>query len=389
MLLCRRPKSRLFAHSAWPTSGTIYGSRRPVGDGIRGSDPDGIVCSPTMSHGLRSSAGAGVTGQSGVLAVTAPPRWQPSLFGVVPAGSVRRRPGDVVQLILGLLLIAGCFAVTNNFAARPDDVYSDLTDLPAWIIDVSTWLFLALQCRGSARHRRRPVDQPQLRVGAQARGGRRGRRRRRIGCRRPDRCRRGPTGCGIDRRTAVGGLDRLARRRDSGAARGSAVPRSAGPAHRQGDPDPCRDRCCLRRDRSDPVDPDRARHRMGGLGGHQPRAGDSAGNAVAIVRRDGPRRVRTRDRPTHARRRPIGRRDSLRRCRPRRQSGIGGRDRPGCLERPAVPQADHGAGVPRLRPGRVGGAVGAARTPRLSPPHGCPRRCAGERRGDRRTRRIA
>ena len=96
-----------------------------------------------MSHGLRSSAGAGVTGQSGVLAVTAPPRWQPSLFGVVPAGSVRRRPGDVVQLILGLLLIAGCFAVTNNFAARPDDVYSDLTDLPAWIIDVSTWLFLA------------------------------------------------------------------------------------------------------------------------------------------------------------------------------------------------------------------------------------------------------
>ena len=95
-----------------------------------------------MSHGLRSSAGAGVTGQSGVLAVTAPPRWQPSLFGVVPAGSVRRRPGDVVQLILGLLLIAVCFAVTNNFAARPDDVYSDLTDLPDWIIDVSTWLFL-------------------------------------------------------------------------------------------------------------------------------------------------------------------------------------------------------------------------------------------------------
>ena len=95
-----------------------------------------------MSHGLRSSAGDDVTGHSGVLAVTAPPGWQPSLFGVVPAGSVRRRPSDVVQLILGLLLVAACFAVTNNFAARADDLYTDLTDLPDWIADVSTWLFL-------------------------------------------------------------------------------------------------------------------------------------------------------------------------------------------------------------------------------------------------------
>ena len=56
-----------------------------------------------MSHGLHSSADGGVIGQSGMLAVTAPPRWQPSLFGVIPAGSVRRRPSDVVQLIVGLL----------------------------------------------------------------------------------------------------------------------------------------------------------------------------------------------------------------------------------------------------------------------------------------------
>src|SRR6478609_3809791 len=84
-----------------------------------------------------------VTVSSGILAGAAPQRWQPKLFGVVPAGSVRRRPSDVVQLVLGVVLVALCFAITDNFVNRPDDVYHELTDLPAWITDLSTWVFLA------------------------------------------------------------------------------------------------------------------------------------------------------------------------------------------------------------------------------------------------------
>ena len=84
-----------------------------------------------------------MTEATGILVTAAPRRWQPTLFGVVPVGSVRRRPGDVVQLVLGVLLVVACFVVTNNFAAEPDNLYSDLAGLPDWITDLGTWVFLA------------------------------------------------------------------------------------------------------------------------------------------------------------------------------------------------------------------------------------------------------
>ena len=45
---------------------------------------------------------------SPVLAAVAPQHWAPSFFGVVPEGGVRRRPGDLVHLLLAIVLIVVC-----------------------------------------------------------------------------------------------------------------------------------------------------------------------------------------------------------------------------------------------------------------------------------------
>lgn len=66
-----------------------------------------------------------------------------SFFGVVPAGSVRRRPSDALHLVVGAVVVAACYVLTDGFAPRPDRVFRWLNDLPGWIDAVGTALFVA------------------------------------------------------------------------------------------------------------------------------------------------------------------------------------------------------------------------------------------------------
>ena len=77
----------------------------------------------------------------GMLDTIDPHRWEPTFFGVVPKGSVRRRPADVVQLILGLVLVIVCFVVTDDFTPRDDSLYRRLSELPDWLGTLGTWMF--------------------------------------------------------------------------------------------------------------------------------------------------------------------------------------------------------------------------------------------------------
>lgn len=69
--------------------------------------------------------------------------WSPSFFGVVPAGSVRRRPSDALHLAVGAIVVAACYVVTDGFAPRSDRFFRWLSDLPGWIDAIGTALFVA------------------------------------------------------------------------------------------------------------------------------------------------------------------------------------------------------------------------------------------------------
>jgi uncharacterized membrane protein YbhN (UPF0104 family)/tRNA A-37 threonylcarbamoyl transferase component Bud32 len=96
-----------------------------------------------MKSGDQTVGDPGAAVSSRVLAAVAPEHWGPSFFGVVPEGSVRRRPSELVQLILAVALIVACILVTDGFTARADDTYRWVTDLPTWIGTFGTSLFVA------------------------------------------------------------------------------------------------------------------------------------------------------------------------------------------------------------------------------------------------------
>jgi uncharacterized membrane protein YbhN (UPF0104 family)/tRNA A-37 threonylcarbamoyl transferase component Bud32 len=78
-----------------------------------------------------------------VLAEGGAPSWGPSFFGVVPAGSVRRRPSDALHLAIALVVVAASYVVTDGFAPRDDRFFRWLTDLPGWVDAVGTALFVS------------------------------------------------------------------------------------------------------------------------------------------------------------------------------------------------------------------------------------------------------
>ena len=154
--------------------------------------------------GLQQSARTGDAAPTvPVLAAEAPGRWTPSIFGVVPQGSVRRRPRDAVQLVLALGVVAGCALLTDGFTARDDRLYRWLAELTSWVGTVGTWLFVSCTVGAVA------VVILALRVDPQPPAGRHpGRRRRGHGrpgrrARRPPRPRRGARGGRRRRRLAL------------------------------------------------------------------------------------------------------------------------------------------------------------------------------------------
>ena len=69
--------------------------------------------------------------------------WAPTFFGVVPAGSVRRRPSDALHLAIAIVVVGACYVITDGFAPRDDRFFRWLTGLPGWVDAVGTTLFVA------------------------------------------------------------------------------------------------------------------------------------------------------------------------------------------------------------------------------------------------------
>jgi uncharacterized membrane protein YbhN (UPF0104 family) len=62
-----------------------------------------------------------------------PRRWAPAVFGVVPQGAKRRRPGDIVRVVVSALLVAITARAAHSLALREKRLFDLITDLPSWI----------------------------------------------------------------------------------------------------------------------------------------------------------------------------------------------------------------------------------------------------------------
>ena len=103
-----------------------------------------------MSEDQREGEEGGAAGVRGDLdphqLLTAPTEgrtWSPTFFGVVPAGSVRRRPSDALHLAVAAVVVAVCYVITDGFKPRPDRLFRWLSDLPGWVDAIGTALFVA------------------------------------------------------------------------------------------------------------------------------------------------------------------------------------------------------------------------------------------------------
>src|SRR5689334_15214746 len=62
-----------------------------------------------------------------------PRRWAPAVFGVVPVGAKRRRPGDIVRVVLSALIVGITAPAAHSLATREKRLFDLLGDLPSWI----------------------------------------------------------------------------------------------------------------------------------------------------------------------------------------------------------------------------------------------------------------
>src|SRR6516162_4300939 len=60
-------------------------------------------------------------------------RWAPALFGVVPPGSSRRRPGDILRLIAAGVLVALTATASHVLAEREKNFFKLFAGLPSWL----------------------------------------------------------------------------------------------------------------------------------------------------------------------------------------------------------------------------------------------------------------
>jgi uncharacterized membrane protein YbhN (UPF0104 family) len=62
-----------------------------------------------------------------------PRHWAPAVFGVVPVGAKRRRPGDIVRVVVSAILVAITAPAAHSLALREKRLFDLLADLPSWI----------------------------------------------------------------------------------------------------------------------------------------------------------------------------------------------------------------------------------------------------------------
>jgi uncharacterized membrane protein YbhN (UPF0104 family)/tRNA A-37 threonylcarbamoyl transferase component Bud32 len=59
-------------------------------------------------------------------------RWAPAIFGVVPPGSSRRRPGDVLRVVAATVLVALTASASHVLVAREKNFFKLFASLPSW-----------------------------------------------------------------------------------------------------------------------------------------------------------------------------------------------------------------------------------------------------------------
>ncbi len=80
---------------------------------------------------------------AGLLTTIAPKHWAPTVFGVVSGAQIRRRPGDIVRVVVAIVLVTVTALATNRITSREEKVYELLTGLPAWLHSSFEWMFHA------------------------------------------------------------------------------------------------------------------------------------------------------------------------------------------------------------------------------------------------------
>ncbi|WP_421118187.1 lysylphosphatidylglycerol synthase domain-containing protein [Aquihabitans daechungensis] len=104
-----------------------------------------------MSEGERGSDQATSNAPTGsgdpadlhqLLAAAEPRARAAAFFGVVPAGSVRRRPSDALHLVVAVAVVGASYAITDGFAPRADRLYRWLAGLPDLIGTAAAVMFV-------------------------------------------------------------------------------------------------------------------------------------------------------------------------------------------------------------------------------------------------------
>ncbi len=62
-----------------------------------------------------------------------PRRWAPAVFGVVPVGAKRRRPGDIVRVVIATAVVVITARAAHSLALREKRIFDLLADLPSWV----------------------------------------------------------------------------------------------------------------------------------------------------------------------------------------------------------------------------------------------------------------
>jgi uncharacterized membrane protein YbhN (UPF0104 family) len=113
----------------------------------RGSDERGPAASGAGAPAAVVTTGPVATGQGPVdphrvLSGLEPRRRAGAFFGVMPAGSVRRRPSDALHLVVAVLVVALTYLVTQGFTPRNDRFFRWVATLPTWIGSIGAAFFV-------------------------------------------------------------------------------------------------------------------------------------------------------------------------------------------------------------------------------------------------------
>jgi uncharacterized membrane protein YbhN (UPF0104 family)/tRNA A-37 threonylcarbamoyl transferase component Bud32 len=94
-----------------------------------------------MSAGTTDDVASSGVGERHLLTSIAPKRWVPSAFGVVAQDRIRRRPTDIVWLVVSLGLVVSSILATNRFTDQEARFFELFAGFPSWIATTGSAIF--------------------------------------------------------------------------------------------------------------------------------------------------------------------------------------------------------------------------------------------------------